>query len=194
MNRRWTALLTRLLAFSTAVLGILAVYVFFIAPPAPESDGALSSAGSSLASVDTSLQQAPDFVLPTMKGDTFRLSTHRGQVVVLNFWATWCAPCREEIPLFVELQRELGDAGLQFVGVSLDQKGFEAVRPFAQEMGVNYPMVIGDGTVAPRYGGVRALPTTFLIGPDGHIRGYAPGMVTESALRPRVETLLAMVD
>ena len=144
--------------------------------------------------MDTSLQQAPDIALPTVEGDTFRLSDQRGRVVVLNFWATWCPPCREEIPLFVELQRELGDDGLQFVGVSLDQEGVDAVRPFAREMNVNYPIVVGDGTVAPRYGGIRALPTTFLIGPDGAIHGYAPGMVTEPLLRPRLDQLLAMID
>ncbi len=144
--------------------------------------------------MDTSLQQAPDIALPTVEGDTFRLSDQRGRVVVLNFWATWCPPCREEIPLFVELQRELGDDGLQFVGVSLDQEGVDAVRPFAREMNVNYPIVVDDGSVAPRYGGIRALPTTFLIGPDGAIHSYAPGMVTEPLLRPRLDQLLAMID
>ena len=144
--------------------------------------------------MDTSLQQAPDIALPTVEGDTFRLSDQRGEVVVLNFWATWCPPCREEIPLFVELQREFEDDGLQFVGVSMDQEGVDAVRPFAQKMGVNYPIVVDDGSVAPRYGGIRALPTTFLIGPDGAIHSYAPGMVTESLLRPRLDQLLAMID
>jgi cytochrome c biogenesis protein CcmG/thiol:disulfide interchange protein DsbE len=129
-----------------------------------------------------------------MGGDTLRLSERRGEVVILNFWATWCPPCREEIPMFIEMQRELGDEGLQFVGISLDREGFEVVRPFAEDMGVNYPMVVDDGTVAPMYGGIPTVPTTYLIGPEGRVHGYAPGLVTESVLRPRVEELLAMID
>lgn len=191
------ALLTRFLTFATAVLGVLAVYVFVLAPEPetpPVARQSVPAGGDALAAVDTSLQHAPDFALPTMRGDTFRLADQRGQVVVLNFWATWCPPCLKEMPMFIEMQREFEDDGLQFVGVSMDQKGFDAVRPFAQKMGVNYPLVVDDGSVAPMYGGVRALPTTFLIGPEGKVHGYAPGLLTESVLRPRVEELLAMID
>lgn len=197
MASRWTSLLTRLLAFATAVLAVLAAYVVLFAPPQPDVPASARSTADGAASMidaDTSLQQAPDFALPTLAGDTLRLSAYRGQVVVLNFWATWCPPCREEIPLLVDLQREWESAGLQVVGVSLDEDGFAAVRPFARAMDVNYPMVVDDGTVARRYGGVRALPTTFLIGPTGRVHGYAPGLVTEAMLRPRVETLLAQID
>jgi len=191
------ALLTRFLTFATAVLAVLAVYVFVLAPEQetpPTAPQAAPAGGTALAAVDTSLQRAPDFALPTMRGDTFRLADQRGRVVVLNFWATWCPPCLKEMPLFIEMQREFEDDGLQFVGVSMDQEGFDAVRPFAQKLGVNYPLVVDDGSVAPMYGGVRALPTTFLIGPEGKVHGYAPGLLTESVLRPRIENLLAMTD
>lgn len=186
-----TSLLTRGLAFATAVLVVLAVYVFVVAPATerPPATGSMP-----VTEPDSSLQEAPDFALPTMDGETFRLSAHRGKVVVINFWATWCAPCREEIPMFVRLQRELGDDGLQFIGVSLDEEGFEVVRPFARWMEVNYPMVVDDGTVAPQYGGIPTVPTTFVIGPEGQVHGYAPGLVTESVLRPQVEELLATID
>jgi cytochrome c biogenesis protein CcmG/thiol:disulfide interchange protein DsbE len=134
---------------------------------------------------------APDFALPTLSGDTFRLDDHRGEVVVLNFWATWCPPCRREIPDFVSLQKDLGGRGLQFVGVALERSaGPEQVRAFADKMNINYPIGLGDGTIAKKYGGVRGLPMTFVIGPDGEIRRHIPGMTTEDRLRPVLESLL----
>jgi len=187
----WTTHATRGLTFASAVLIVLAAYTLVFRPGVsdPPATGSMP-----LTAPDTSLQRAPDFALPTMDGDSLRLSDHRGEVVILNFWATWCAPCRKEIPMFVEMQRDLGDEGLQFVGISLDQEGFAVVQPFAEGMNVNYPMAVDDGTVAPMYGGIPTVPTTFLIGPEGHVHGYAPGLVTESVLRPRVEKLLGMID
>ena len=188
----WTTYATRGLTFASAVLIVVAAYTIIARPDV--SERAATTGSMPLTAADTSLQRAPDFALPTMDGDTLRLSDHRGEVVVLNFWATWCAPCRKEIPVFVEMQRELGEDGLQFIGVSLDEEGFEVVRPFAEDMKVNYPMAVDDGTIAPMYGGIPTVPTTFLIGPEGQVHGYAPGLVTESVLRPRVENLLAMTD
>ena len=137
-------------------------------------------------------REAPAFTLDRLNGDTFRLQEHRGKVVVLNFWATWCPPCREEVPDFVSLQRDLGDQGLQFVGVALERTPDpKAVRAFADEMNVNYPIGLGNGTIAEKYGGVRTLPTTFVIGPEGEIRGRIPGRTTEERLRPALEKLLS---
>ncbi|MFB6098310.1 MAG: TlpA family protein disulfide reductase [Salinibacter sp.] len=136
-------------------------------------------------------KKAPNFSLKTLDGTTFRLKEHRGEVVVLNFWATWCPPCRREIPMFVKLQRELGDQGLQFVGVALERSaGPKKVRAFAEKMNVNYPVGLGTGTIARKYGGVRMLPQTYIIGPNGKIQGHIPGMATESMLRPGLEKLL----
>lgn len=193
----WTTHATRGLTFASAVLIVLAVYTLVVRPDVRERGPAPTSANTGsmpMTDVDTSGQRAPDFALPTMDGDSLRLSAHRGEVVVLNFWATWCAPCRKEIPMFVEMQRELGGDGLQFIGISLDEDGFEVVRPFAAEIDVNYPMAVDDGTVAPMYGGIPTVPTTFLIGPEGQVHGYAPGLVTEDVLRPRIEKLLARID
>lgn len=136
-------------------------------------------------------QDAPDFSLNTLDGGTFRLDDQRGDVVVLNFWATWCPPCRREIPDFVSLQNDLGDRGLQFVGVALERSaGPEEVRAFADKMNINYPIGLGDGSIAEKYGGVRGLPVTFVIGPEGTIRKHIPGMTTEDRIRPLLEALL----
>jgi cytochrome c biogenesis protein CcmG/thiol:disulfide interchange protein DsbE len=137
------------------------------------------------------VDEAPPFTLETLDGPDVRLRDLRGEVVVLNFWATWCPPCRREIPDFVQLQRELGDEGVQFVGVALERSaGPEEVRAFADRMDINYPIGLDDGTIAQTYGGVRTLPTTFVIGPEGHIRKRIPGMTTERMLRPLLESLL----
>lgn len=136
-------------------------------------------------------EDAPDFSLDTVEGDTFRLRDHRGEVVVLNFWATWCPPCRREIPDFVTLQSDLGDEGLQFVGVALERDaGPPEVRDFADKMNINYPVGLGDGSIARKYGGVRSLPMTFVIGPKGQIQKAIPGMTTEDRIRPILEALL----
>ena len=136
--------------------------------------------------------QATDFEVTLLSGETFRLSNQKGKVVLMNIWATWCPPCREEIPDFVRLQEDLGDRGVQFVGVALERDPDpQAVRDFAENMNVNYPIGLDDGSIAQKYGGVRTLPTTFVIGPDGEIRGRIPGRTTEERLRPALEQLLA---
>lgn len=137
---------------------------------------------------------APDVTLQTLDGNVFRLRDHRGQVVVVNFWATWCPPCRQEIPDFIAMQQSLGDAGVRFVGVSLDRKGEAPVRQFVRNMGVNYPVGIDDGRVAAAFGGVDTLPTTYVIGPHGQIRGRIPGLATTDMLRPGLVALLDETD
>ncbi len=196
MAASWTRPLSLFAAFGAGVgLGLTAL--FLLAPGLTRSAGDAPTAGEAAAAPITAPgddpQPAPDFALPTLEGDTLRLSALRGKVVVLNFWATWCAPCRQEIPDFIKLQRELGAERVRFVGVSLDDEGFEVVRPYAEEMGINYPIVHDTGEVAARYGGIRVVPTTFLIGPEGKVHGYAPGMVTEDVLRPRLEELVALI-
>ena len=168
-------------AVGAAGVFIGAVVMGAVSLPSPFADQAADST-----------QTAPDFRLDTLDGDSFHLDAHRGEVVVLNFWATWCPPCRREIPDFVALQRELGDEGLQFVGVALERSaGPDEVRAFADRMDINYPIGLGDGSIAQKYGGVRGLPMTFIIGPDGTIREHVPGMTTKERLRP---TLTALLD
>lgn len=143
------------------------------------------------ATADSSRLAAPDFTLRTLDGDVFRLSDQLGRVVVLNFWATWCPPCREEIPEFIELQDEFGKDRVLFVGVSLDHVGPGPVRDFTRQMEITYPIMIDDGPASEAYGPIASLPTTFLIGRDGQLEGYAYGMVTREMLEPLLEKLVA---
>lgn len=133
---------------------------------------------------------APDFEAPSLNGSSFRLSAHRGSVIILNFWATWCPPCRTEIPDLVALQRELSDRGLLVVGVSTDEEGADVVAPFAENFQINYPIVLDNGAVSEAYGGIFALPTTVVIDQSGRIRYEIIGIFPTEAMRPRLEALL----
>lgn len=112
---------------------------------------------------------APDFTLTSLDGKEMRLSDLRGKAVLLNFWATWCSPCKIEMPWFIELQQKYGPQGLQVVGVAMDDSSKEDIAKFAKDMGVNYPVLIGKESVGDAYGGVPALPESFFIGRDGKI-------------------------
>ena len=112
---------------------------------------------------------APDFTLQSLDGSNMSLSDFRGKAVLLNFWATWCGPCKIEMPWFVELQKEYGPQGLQIVGVAMDDSSTEDIAKFTKEMGVNYPVLLGKEAVGEEYGGVPALPESFFIGRDGKI-------------------------
>lgn len=122
---------------------------------------------SALGGVDTA--SAPEFTLPDLDGQLVRLADFQGKVLLLDFWATWCGPCRMEIPHFKQLTEKYGSRGFIVVGVAMDEKGAEVVRPFVTENGISYRVVIGDAYTARRYGGVQALPTTFLIDRNGHL-------------------------
>ena len=134
---------------------------------------------------------APGVELPLLEGGTFRLADHRGQVVVLNFWATWCGPCREEIPDLARLHDEFAEDGVLIVGIAEDEEGAEVVAPFAEALEIPYPLALDDGSAAAAYGPLAALPSTYIIGPDGTLRYFAAGMVDAATLRPALEELAA---
>jgi cytochrome c biogenesis protein CcmG/thiol:disulfide interchange protein DsbE len=132
---------------------------------------------------------APDFSLPGLSGQRLDLSSYRGKVVLLDFWATWCDPCREEIPHFVELQNRYGNKGLQIIGVSMDD-GPEPVREFYQRLKMNYPVVMGTAQTGELYGGVLGLPVAFLIRQDGRIIAKHFGATEISVLEKEIVNVL----
>jgi peroxiredoxin len=132
---------------------------------------------------------APDFTLPQLDGNSLQLSSLRGKVVLLDFWATWCDPCREEIPHFVELQNKYADRGLQIVGVSMDDT-IDPVRPFAEQFHMNYLIVMGNAKTGELYGGVLGLPITFVIGRDGRIFRKHIGATNVTVFEKEITSLL----
>jgi peroxiredoxin len=133
---------------------------------------------------------APEFALKDADGKLVHLSDYRGKVVLLDFWATWCSPCRIEIPWFMEMQRKNKDKGFEVLGVAMDDEGWEAVKPFLQELSVNYRIVMGNDAIAQAYGGVDALPTTFLIDREGKIAAIHVGLASKKDFEDGVQELL----
>jgi cytochrome c biogenesis protein CcmG/thiol:disulfide interchange protein DsbE len=151
-------------------------------------------AGTGLAGGEASVrgQAAPEFKLTEIRtGKSVQLSDFRGKAVLLNFWATWCPPCKVEIPWFVDLQKQYGPRGLQVIGVAMDDEGSEkTIAEFSQDMGINYLILRGTERVADQYGGVESLPTTFYIGRDGKIAKRVFGLTSHREIENSVNLLL----
>jgi peroxiredoxin len=139
---------------------------------------------------DKERHAAPDFALKDGDGKTVHLSDYKGKVVLLDFWATWCGPCKIEIPWFMDIERKNKDKGFEVLGVSMDDNGWEDVKPFLADLKVNYRVVIGNDETARVYGGVDALPTTFLIDQQGKIAAIHVGLTSRKEIEDGVEELL----
>jgi peroxiredoxin len=133
---------------------------------------------------------APDFVLKDASGKQVKLSDYRGKAVVLDFWATWCGPCKVEIPWFVEFQRKYKDRGLVILGVASGDEGWDIVKPFATQMKINYPILLGNDATADLYGGIEALPTTFIIDRDGRVAKLHIGLASKEDFQNAIEKVL----
>lgn len=135
--------------------------------------------------------EAPDFSLFTLDGQKVKLSDYRGKAVLLNFWATWCPPCKVEMPWFVDLQKQYGKDGLVILGVAMDDSEPGTIAKFASDLGVNYTVLLGTDKVSDDYGDVQYLPTTFFIGRNGAIVDKLTGLLDRKDIEDDVRKALS---
>ena len=133
---------------------------------------------------------APEFTLKDSNGQTVHLADYKGKVVLLDFWATWCGPCKIEIPWFMEFENQLKDRGFAVVGVSMDEDGWNVVKPYIQQYKVNYRILLGNDQVGEIYGGVESLPTTFIIDRQGKIASVHIGLSGKDEFKNAITQLL----
>jgi len=132
----------------------------------------------------------PDFALKDMTGATVKLSDYKGKVVLLNFWATWCGPCKIEIPWFMDFQKTYKDREFAVVGVSMDEDGWDAVKPYVEQHKMNYRVVVGNDQVSQLFGSIDSLPTTLVIDREGRIASMHIGLVAKKTYEQEIEQLL----
>ena len=140
--------------------------------------------------LDDRRSPAPGIQAQTVDGERFRMEDYRGQVVIVNVWATWCAPCRVEMPGFVDLQAEYREKDVQFVGIAVDRAGADVVRPYVEEEGVNFPQIANPSLAARHFPG-DVVPRTYLIDKQGRIRYEHEGVLLKWALDDAIERLLS---
>lgn len=151
-----------------------------------ESSGVVSAAVQK----EKDRKPAPDFTLKDGMGRAVKLSDYKGKVVLLNFWATWCGPCKIEIPWLVEFEQTFKDQGFAVLGVAMDEEGWEVVKPYVERSKINYRVLIGDDMTAQKYGGVDSLPTSFMLDREGRIANTHVGLVSKSSIQNDIKALL----
>ncbi len=135
-------------------------------------------------------KKAPEFTLVSTEGKKINLADYKGKVVILDFWATWCGPCRRGVPDLVSLQKKYSDK-VVVIGISLDdERTKHEVQPFMSDYGINYPIVYGTSEVVMQYGNIRAIPTSFIIDQKGNIVDKYVGLVEKEIYQSRIESLL----
>jgi cytochrome c biogenesis protein CcmG/thiol:disulfide interchange protein DsbE len=134
---------------------------------------------------------ATNFALKDASGKVVHLADYHGKVVLLDFWATWCEPCAVEIPWFIEFERKYKDRGFEAVGVSMDDEGWKVIAPFVNAKRINYRVLLGDDKTGDQYGGIDALPTTFIIDREGRMARVHVGLAGKKDFEDAIEKLLA---
>ena len=136
-----------------------------------------------MASAAQAATKMPAFTLPSVKdGAAVKSSAYQGHAILINFFATWCPPCRKEIPDFIKLQKEYGPKGFIVIGISTDQGGASLVDKFAQKMEINYPVLLSDSETPAAFGGILGIPTSFLVNKEGNVVKRYDGYVDHQTL------------
>ena len=159
----------------------------------------VSTAGSQVKDANGNKPMEPDVTFKDLDGKDVTLASLKGKVVIVNFWATWCDPCREEIPWLIEFQQKYADKGFTFVGVATDEEGKSVVQPFVQTTNfnvnghptlMNYPIVLGGDDIEAKFGGLLGLPTSIVISRDGKIQKKYIGIANRASLEKDIQALL----
>ncbi|HET7675381.1 MAG TPA: TlpA disulfide reductase family protein [Gammaproteobacteria bacterium] len=182
-------------AIKLAAIAVLAAAaaaaLYFYTRPAPQPDRQALLQQSAHVKRQA---RAPDFALPDLDGNLHALSQWRGRLRLINFWATWCGPCREEVPALVALQKRFGKRGFEVVGIATDEPSTKPVKAFARKYGINYPLLMDDGNaadIAAHLGfQLIGLPASVLVGPGGRIIDYHLGPIDPAKLRQQIENQL----
>ena len=180
------------------VIAIVAVIV--VAAHYADKATRLPRVTASLAKSDApDAKAAPEVTLKDLDGKDVSISQYKGKVVLVNFWATWCEPCKVEIPWLIEMQQKYGAKGFTVLGVAMDDEGRSVVAPFVQkekfettggESQMNYPIVIGNDAAADKFGGLLGYPTSVLIGRDGKVIKGITGLISQDEISRTIESQL----
>ena len=140
-------------------------------------------------------KKAPSFTLKTQDGRKVSLSDYKGKAVLVNFWATWCVPCKLEMPWFVDLEKQYASQGFEILGVNEDEeKDRGQIDKFTKKIGVNYPILLGNDATSKEYGGIEVLPTSFYVGRDGKVVEEAAGLISRDEIEANIKKALAARD
>jgi peroxiredoxin len=168
------------------------------APAPPGTEGANTQSVQQDVAGDLGLpnlrgQTAPNFTLRNTEGKKVSLTDYKGKAVLINFWATWCAPCKIEMPWFVDLHKQYASQGFEILGVSEDDSSVSRaqIARFGQQQGINYPLLMGDDSVSHKYGGVEFLPTSYFVGRNGKVVAETAGLASKDEVEANIKKALA---
>ncbi|HEX9592813.1 MAG TPA: TlpA disulfide reductase family protein [bacterium] len=173
----------------TVVLAVAMAPACKSAKDTAEKGGTPLAADAASGSTTTTIP-APSFSLPDLAGNRVELAQFKGKVLVIDFWATWCPPCREAIPELIAMKKKYGPQGFDIVGISMDENPARVVPPFVEHYGINYPVVVANAEVSSAFGGIYGLPTTFIVDRNGNIAQRYIGYVDAKVIARDVEALL----